>query len=343
MIQNVVGISFRPCADQRIKIGSPVEIVHDKGNQYSSRAIAVISHGLQLGYIGEKGNEKHEEIFNCLPLKGAVHTIARLQDGEEFAKFKVGEITHIEIEFPMSSDEQEGIRSFNENVQIKFDPVAHRYTHNGKELIGATTYIKKWIKEFDKQTISKMYANNMGCRQSEILDFWEGGGKIAGDYGSAIHGAMEHYEKFKKLGKIIQDKKDLPFNKAMPSHPRLRAIVTEFIEKFGDHEVETEIIVTNIERGLCGTIDRLLILDREKKICRVQDYKVNIDAENEDGDKFLGQMAELPKNKLSKYRLQLSFYARLLVLSGWTVEGLDAYVYENEWKHYPMDIIRLDF
>jgi hypothetical protein len=54
-------------------------------------------------------------------------------------------------------------------------------------------------------------------------------------------------------------------------------------------------------------------------------------------------MVGLPPNKLSKYQLQLSVYARMLQLSGWEVEGLDAYVYEGEWKHYPMEIIKLDF
>lgn len=54
-------------------------------------------------------------------------------------------------------------------------------------------------------------------------------------------------------------------------------------------------------------------------------------------------MAELPKTKLSKYQLQLSFYATLLALSGWTVEGLDVFVYENGWKHYELEILSLDF
>jgi len=343
MIQTIVGISFNKTKDDTIKTGTEVNIYHDKGNKYSSRAIAVTYNGKLLGYIGEKGNEKHEEVFEALPLKAKVHTVARLGEGETFAKFGLDEITHLEVEFAMASDKKEGIQSMNEDVLVKFDPVLHRYVYNGQELIGGTSYIKKWIKEFDKENISRMYAKSLGCKQSEVLEFWNNGGDVAGDYGSAIHGALEHYEKFKKLGKIIQGKKDLPFNKAMPSHPELRKIVEQFIEKFGDQEVETEVIVTNVERGLCGMIDRLLIVNEENLVCRVQDYKVNIDAAVEGKDKYLGQMAALPKNKLSKYRLQLSFYARLLELSGWTVEGLDAYVYEDEWKCYTLEQVKLDF
>jgi len=342
MIQTIVGISFNPVNDDSIKTGSDVNIIHDRDNKFSSRAIAVMFGDTRLGHIGEKANEKHEEIFNSLPLKAKVHTIAKLSDGEEFAKFKVGEITHLEVEFPMSSDAKSGTKSFNEEIVLKFDPKSHRYTYNGAELISATNYIKRWVKEFDKETISFHYAKKLGCKQSEVLDFWNGAGKVSADFGTSVHNALEHYEKFKKLGKIIQDKKELEFNKALPTHPALRKIVSEFIDKFGDHEVETEIVVTNVERGLCGMIDRLKVIDSEKKICRVEDYKINVGAEKK-GDKFLGQMAELPANKLSKYRLQMSFYARLLELSGWRVEGLTAYIYEDQWKKVDMEIIKLDF
>lgn len=344
MIQKLVGISFNPIKDDTIKKGTELNLVHDKDNQYSLRAVAVMYGDKKLGHIGEKGNEAHEEIFKALPLKATVAIVNRLAEGEEFGRFKPGEITHLEVEFPMNSDKQDGIESFNEpGIFVQFDPIPHRYLYKGEQLIGGSTYIKKWIKEFDKERISAIYADNMGFKQSEVLAFWESGGKVAADFGTAIHQAMEHYEKYKKMGKIIQEKKDLPFNKAMPSHPALRKIVEEFVAKFGDSDVLTEVFVTNVEQGICGMIDRLLVLDSKKKICRVQDYKVNIGSEDENKDKFLGQFADLPKNKLSKYQLQLSVYARMLQLSGWNVQGLDAYVYENEWKHYPMEILKLDF
>ena len=114
----------------------------------------------------------------------------------------------------------------------------------------------------------------------------------------------------------------------------------EFAEMSMD--VETEVFISNVELGLCGQVDRILITG--EKTCRVQDYKINVDCEVEDSrNKYLGQFADLPKNKLSKYQLQMSFYARLLELSGWNVEGLDAFVYDGEWKHYPMEVLKLDF
>lgn len=347
MIEKIVGISFNPTNDPEIQVGSPVSIYHDTDNQYSSRAIAVKYKDKLLGHIGEKNNPRHEQIFNVLPLEAKVHTIKTLAEGEEFHTFKPGEITHLEVEFPMDSDEQDGLLSFNERgVVVKFLPGLHKYTYNGKEFISATTYIKKWIKDFDKEIISAMCANSYGCTQDDVLGLWDNGGRISAMYGTVIHNALEHYEKYKKLGQTIQDKKDLPYNRALPSHPVLRDIVIEFLSRFThkDDHIIPEAFVTNVERGLCGQIDRIKVIDMPKKICRVQDYKINIDSEKENSrNKFLGQMADLPPNKLSKYQLQLSFYARLLELSGWAVEGLDVFVYEDEWKHYPMDVLKLDF
>jgi len=345
IIQKVVGISFRPCSNTKIKKGSEVKLIHDDENAYSSKAIKIMFEDDQLGYIGEKGNELHNQIFNSLPLKGKVKVMARLEEGEEFSKFKVGEITHLEIELDLPSVvDDKLVQSFNEDVQVMFDSTSHRYTYEGREFISATNYIKRWQKEFDKGFISGLVAKSLGTIQEDVLDMWNSGGNISADFGTVIHNALEHYERFKKLGKIMQDKKDLPFNKALPSHPALRKIVEEFYEQeLQEGEVNVEVLVTNVELGLCGFIDRLLILDREKKICRVQDYKVNIGSEDVQKDKYLGQMADLPKTKISKYQMQLSFYARLLELAGWEVVALDVYIYEDKWVHHELPIIKLDF
>ena len=346
MIQKIVGISFNKTDNPNVEVGASIDIIHDKTNKYSSKAIAVMFQDQLLGHIGEKDNEEHENIFNVLPLTAKVQRVARLEEGEEFGKFKEGEITTISVEFPMATDEVGGLRSFTEPEEVvDFNVAEHEYTHKGKKLRGGSTYIKKWIKGFDAEAIAPRYAKSMGSTTKEILGLWQGGGKVSADFGTSIHEALEHYENFKEIGAIIRDKKDKPHNTALPTHPLLREIVMEFTANFthkGDNVV-VEAFVSNVELGLCGMIDRLLIVDEEQKICRVQDYKINVDCEEEGKEKFLGQFADLPKNKLSKYQLQMSFYARLLELSGWNVEGLDAFVYDGEWKHYPMEVLKLDF
>ena len=85
-------------------------------------------------------------------------------------------------------------------------------------------------------------------------------------------------------------------------------------------------------------IDRLLFIDT--KNCRIQDYKINVDIEKEsDNLKAKKPFNEYPANKLTKYQIQMSFYANILQKSGLNVEGLDAYIYENEWNHYELDVL----
>ena len=340
MKTKVVGISFNPTDNPEITEGVKMKLVHDKENKYSSKAIAVMFGKQLVGHIGEKDNPKHEKIFEILPIKAKVSRLARLQEGEEFAKFTTGQITTLEVDFELADDLE--VKSFNEDALIKFIEKTHRYTYKGEQLLSATSYIKRWIKDFEKEKISALYAKSLGVKQEEVLGLWEGG-QISADFGTVIHKALEHYEKYKGLGGIIRDKKGGD-NKALPSHPVLKEIVWDFLARFThkDDEVVAEALVTNVELGLCGYIDRILITGDKK--CRVQDYKINIGSADESKNNvYLGMMSELPKNKLSKYQMQLSFYARLLELSGWRVEGLDAYVYENEWKHYPMDVLKLDF
>ncbi len=345
MIQKIVGHSFRPTKDDRIGIGTKVQLVHDDGNVHSknNQAIAVMFEGVHLGFIAETDNPYHGEIFQALPIEAEVIAIGRLGAGETLSNFTEGDITHLEIKFPMASDPDGLIESFNEGIRLSFNKAAHRYTFEARELTSSTNYIKKWIEQFDAAFIAPKVANKYGVEPKEVEEYWSGGGDVAATFGTSVHNALEHYEKFKKLGAAIQAEKGLPFNPALPSHPFLRKIVEDFYKlPLMGGTVVSEALVTNVERGLCGFVDRLLITGPMR--ARVQDYKVNINSEAIDPNiKYLGMMKHLPKNKLSKYQLQLSFYARLLELSGWTIEGLDVYVFEDVWKHYPMPVLKLDF
>lgn len=234
------------------------------------------------------------------------------------------------------------LKSFNEDVEIEFDKVSHTYTFNGKLLESGSTFAGKHVKPFDKEPISKTCAKAWGVPQADILELWESNGNVASDFGTAVHAALEHYFKRRGLGETIKNaakKKDV--NAALPNHPLLQRIILE-LEKL-DTEIgieRQEVLVSNVNRGYCGMVDKLKILDEAKKICRVQDYKIAYDVDK-DGEKLLAPFAELPPTKLSKYQIQLSFYANLLALSGWTVTGLDIFAYGDEWKKYELEILQV--
>lgn len=191
--------------------------------------------------------------------------------------------------------------------------------------------------------MSGVSAKSWEVDQQIVKDLWKSNGDLAAGFGKIVHQALEHYDKFKSVGQKISLKKGLPVNYAMPKHPFIASIIQGFINiNTTAGEVIPEALLTNVEKGLCGHADRVLVLDWENKICRVQDYKVNIGSEEVSSkSKALTPFDKLPANKITKYQLQMSFYANLLELSGWTVEGLDVFILENEWKYYKLDVLKV--
>lgn len=234
------------------------------------------------------------------------------------------------------------IKSFNEDVEIDYEPIYHTYSHGNNTLVSATEYIKKFFKEFDAETISSVLESKWKVPAQTIKELWNSNGELTSDFGNVVHKALEYYQKYKEVGSVISSQQGEDKNYALPKHPILREIILGLEEKTKDDNgsVVVEVLVSDIKNGICGRIDNLLIINEEKKICRVRDYKVNINSEDIDKNhKVLKPFDNLPSNKLSKYQLQLSVYANMLQKSGWTVEGLDVYVYEDEWKHYVLDVL----
>jgi hypothetical protein len=207
------------------------------------------------------------------------------------------------------------LESFNEKVVVEFDPKSHTYTHKGIKLQGATTFIKQFTGEFNGEMVAKQCEKSWGFPAKEILDMWNDNSTIAMEMGTLVHKALEYWEKNKKMG-----------DKSLPKHPILRDIVLGFdkVHTFAG-EVVTEALVTDIKSG-----------------CRVQDYKVNVESEEiSPKNKLKKPYEKLPANKLSKYALQLNYYAQMLENSGWKVDGIDVFVYESEWKVYLLDRVTI--
>lgn len=235
-------------------------------------------------------------------------------------------------------------KSFNEEVEIGFDPIAHVYSYDGKQLTGATEYIKRFYKPFDVETISSVCESKWGVPQQIIKDIWEANGELTSDFGNVVHKALEQYHKYMEMGEVITSKKEgEEGNYVLPKHPILKAIVEGFlaIDK-SKGKIVPEVLISDVKNGICGHADRILIIDEKKKICRIQDYKVNINSEEIDKScKVLTPFDKLPANKLSKYQLQMSVYANMLQASGWSVEGLDVFVYEDTWKHFELPVLQV--
>ncbi len=235
-------------------------------------------------------------------------------------------------------------RSFNEEgVEILFEPIAHTYHFGGKQLTSATTHTKTFYKPFDEESISSVSAKAWGVAQQDIKDLWNDNRELTSEFGTVVHKALELYTKHQALGQSISDKKGTSSNYAIPKHPILRSIIEGFIAiDKTKGSIVAEALITNVKKGFCGHADRIEIIDLDKKICRIGDYKINVDSEEIDRyNKVLPPLEKLPANKLSKYQIQMSIYANMLQASGWTVEGLDVYIYEDKWKHFEFPVIQI--
>ena len=233
--------------------------------------------------------------------------------------------------------------SFNEGVELDYDKIGHKYLFNGQALDSVTTFLGKYYKPFDVEMISKACGKSWNIEPQIIDEIWDGNKNFSALFGTAIHDALEHYEKYKAIGRIISDIRDEEDNYALPKHPLLRKIVKEFIEiNTIEGEVKSEVLLTDVKNGLAGRADRIVIQDLEKKICRIGDYKVNVDSDVKKSNlKPFPPFDSLPNNKITKYQIQMSIYANMLQKCGWTVTGLDVYIYEDGWRYYNLPVLEV--
>lgn len=233
------------------------------------------------------------------------------------------------------------LKSFNEDVSIQFDPISHSYLYNDQPLMSASGFVKKYTPEFDRLGLSKKYSAVWEVTQDELLNLWDNNGKVSAGFGTAIHAVLEHYFKNREMGVKILSKSKKKVNPALPNHPFLQKLILELEQLDTEQGTELqEVLVSNVEKGYCGLVDKLKILDVQKKLCRVQDYKITYDI-SKNGEKLLAPFNELSPTKLSKYQLQLSFYANLLQMSGWEVEGLDIFNYDGSWSRHKLEILNV--
>lgn len=232
-----------------------------------------------------------------------------------------------------------------------FDPVAHVYTNQfGQKFISGSEFAEKFSPEFNADFIIPKMEAKYNVPGNDIRDMWKAKADASCSVGDAIHKALELYGKYKAIGEAID--KDQPVAKVKRSHvhdnPILKRAVLLFFNDHPDQEAVYEGFVVNNDAMLCGSIDRLLITGPKR--CRVQDFKTNGNETDAKGVPKLEQVgspkvlnapfSDMANTKLNKYWLQLSFYAHILALAGWTVEGLDIFHYNGtEWTTYSHAVI----
>ncbi len=372
---SVAGISFalknNPSLQfSELKEGENLSIIPEPENTYDPKAIRLEYNGSKIGYVPRKKEGLDFSVQswcgdNIDTVSAKIDQVWYRKDGEITFQYSEGcELVgiYVDFEIPIKEEGSEYDKiitkhSFSEpDVIVDFNDTKHIYNMrwNGgtKVLKGGTTFIKIFYEPFDSRKIARQCSKYWGVGATDIEEMWASNGSVSALLGTTVHLALEHYINFKELGNTITETrqragKDVNGNYAMPKHPFLKKTI-ESLNKLTDkldkkykvEEVVAEALVTDSATGWGGLVDRLAILDKKNKIARIQDYKVNIGAEKiESHSKPKSPFAHLPANKLTKYALQLSFYASILAKHGWTIEGLDVFIFESRWVHYELDLI----
>jgi hypothetical protein len=333
---NITGTSFANAQAITIEEGSRVLVNHEKDNQFDSEALIITFDDEKLGYIA-KGTAIYDIDRKEFPKTAKVLSFYRKQEGDKFNKHEHNsivscEIKVLEVDMLLASND---VASFNEDLVINFNELSHTYVYNNNVLTGATTYIKKYIEEFDAAAIIPRCEKGWNIPAKKIRAAWDLGRDLAASFGTGIHKSLEFTDLY---GGYLKKSGDRCFN---IKHPIINKIVNEFYDFFEtldlDGEIFPEALISDVENGICALADRVMVTDFDKKECRLVDYKVNHSFTDIDGKTNFINLPlgiNLDGNKLSKLALQLHFQKQMLEKSGWKVISMHALVYDDKWKHY---------
>lgn len=209
-------------------------------------------------------------------------------------------------------------------TEIFFDPIEHAYVDkDGNKYLSGSKFAGQYEWEFEKHLILPRYAAKYGVKEYEVEEMWDSKALASTTFGTAFHQALETYIKHYALAtKLGKDPLSLV-------HPTLRPAVESFCtpERM-QYRMICEMFVADPDKHRCGQLDLVTIVDEEKKILDIEDYKTNADLFKLKDTKHKTLKApyqHLPNMDASKYTLQLSFYKDIVEaarLAGWTVREI---------------------
>lgn len=305
---------------------------------------------------------------------GNVHTVLEVEgdDWEEIRDLglaKISEVDAMVSSTPLTLNKPprvvksavtrvDSITSRFTGVTLQYDPVKHIYTDfNGNRQLSGSQFPNQFYEPFDKvkaiEMVQKAYPD-AGVTPEELSEMWSRNGYISTSFGTAVHAALENYIRHNNLGDGIKgvDKsgKAKP-NKAFSKNPFFSKLVRDYVEKFGVGGMISEEFVAD-GRGHCGRIDYIKVIDKDKKIIRIGDFKTDADLFEKKYQKKTSPFKGKIKNKEGKddntlftyHIFQLSYYAYILAQFGYNTEGLDIdWLNPNtlEWERHSADVIDL--
>lgn len=319
----VVGLSFRP-TQVVLKPNYKVKLIKEPDNKYDPQAVKVQDYfGNMLGYIGKNDPFRPTVLEAKEPVELKVVRANYHQEGDKklWSTVNVGDLVQLWLEAEGPKVDK---TTFKEIVSYTGESVMwSEFLHSCLDmedniLLGGSSYATLINGSADFSTIAKNYAKDRGLKTEDVIAFWDSKRDLAGDYGTAVHSALEHYGRFEPI---------LGHELALPTQPHALEVVKAFLEVSTFDNCVVEPLITDVQMGMSGWIDLLRFVgDPRDRVVRIEDFKT-IDAEG----------AKLTK-KLKEYAFQLRFYGTILLNWGYKIDKLVIWHWrDGRWQPYFQD------
>ena len=204
------------------------------------------------------------------------------------------------------------IKTFTKET-ILYNDATHIYTdEDGNKLVSGSNFAKDFGKVFPKDMILPKVAKKAGVSDDVIDSMWSDSGEAAAGFGTAIHKMLENYAKYRGVSAY-----------KLPNHKVMQDILTSCPIYEEKRELLPEVMLSNIERKMCGMID--ILAKNKDGSYDVLDYKIVYNIQKD----------------IDKYTAQLSYYAHILKFAGHKVNKLYLIVYDGKWEKIEVKIMTL--
>ena len=221
-------------------------------------------------------------------------------------------------------EKEEVLEKLSKFSDIRLDEKTHTY-YKGNQIYTSVSHInKRFIQDFDTDTITERTAIKRGVEKQDLIDLWEAEKNYSNWLGHFIHKWIEDY-----YNKIYRE---------LPNDPHLINRINKFNNMFASHlhkltPIAFEKIVYLEDKKIAGTIDSLFLF--KGKLYMI-DWKTNKKIKTDNDNHFnmlLPPFENEKENELNKYSLQQSMYSIMLERVGLKVEKkLICYLGETESK-----------
>lgn len=204
-------------------------------------------------------------------------------------------------------------QSFN---HYSFEESSHSYYYDGKRVsLSVTQYIERFFEPFERDKISKNYADKHSLTQEEVLADWDRKGKIASISGTMIHKYLEDAKRGKTFEPDYREAEKAGLFKEVKERyeillPQAKAFHQETLGRLFPVHLEYTV---GIEDIIAGNVD-MLCWNHKAQEFQIWDYK---NLKEYTTRNFYGKTAResfyfLEDTTQTHYSIQLNMYKAII-------------------------------